>query len=137
MFDRSLLITSANFHQAQRIMEYQILEKHLLAKTCSVKEFPFGPEAAVFKVAGKMFALVAWTTEPVRLTLKCEPDEADFLRSRFAAIVPGYYMNKKHWNTITLDNSIPEDLLLDMIETSYALVVKGLPKAERGKIAGS
>ncbi len=116
-------------------MDYEKLEKYLLAQRGSLKEFPFGPEAAVFKVAGKMFALVAWPQEPLKITLKCQPEEADYLRSRFASIVPGYYMNKKHWNTIALDYSIPEDLLLDLIETSYALVMQGLTKAERHKIA--
>lgn len=115
-------------------MEYEKLEHYLLAHKGALKEFPFGPEAAVFKVAGKMFALVAWTVEPLRITLKCEPNEADFLRTRFSAIVPGYYMNKKHWNTIILDDSIPEDLLLDMIDASHALVVQGLTRAERRKL---
>ncbi len=131
-----VIVCPALFRHVQRTMEYQKLEDYLLAKIGSAKEFPFGPEAAVFKVAGKMFALVAWTEEPLRLTLKCEPEEADFLRSRFTAILPGYYMNKKHWNTVMLDHSIPEDLLLDMIEASYTLVVKGLPKADRKKITG-
>lgn len=117
-------------------MDYEKLEIFLLAQKGSLKEFPFGPEAAVFKVAGKMFALVAWTEEPLRITLKCQPDEANWLRGRFPAIAPGYYMNKKHWNTVTLDDSIPEDLLLDLIEKSYELVVKGLPKADRLKLAG-
>lgn len=116
-------------------MDYDILEKSLLAHKGCRKEFPFGPEAAVFKVAGKMFALVAWTDEPLRITLKSDPVEADFLRTHYTSIVPGYYMNKKHWNTITLDNSIPDDLLTDLIETSYSLVVRGLTKAERLKIS--
>lgn len=116
-------------------MDYENLEKSLLACNGSCKEFPFGPEAAVFKVAGKMFALVAWTDEPLRITLKCDPIEADFLRSRYASIVPGYYMNKKHWNTITLDGTVPDDLLADLIEASYSLVVKGLTKAERLNIS--
>lgn len=115
-------------------MEYEKLEHRLLAHKGAMKEFPFGPEAAVFKVAGKMFALIAWTEEPLRINLKCEPDEADFLRTRFSAIGPGYHMNKKHWNTITLDGSIPEDLLIDMIDASYSLVVKGLTRAERQKL---
>jgi predicted DNA-binding protein (MmcQ/YjbR family) len=115
-------------------MEYEKLEHFLLRHKGALKEFPFGPEAAVFKVAGKMFALIAWTEEPLRINLKCEPDEADFLRTRFSAIVPGYHMNKKHWNTITLDGSIPEDLLLDFIDASYSLVVKGLTRAERQKL---
>ena len=117
-------------------MDYDVLEKLLLTKTGTRKEFPFGPEAAVFKVAGKMFALVAWTEEPMRITLKSEPDEADLLRRLYPAIVPGYYMNKKHWNTITMDDTIPDDLLGDLIGTSYTLVFKGLTKAQRMQLKG-
>ena len=136
MLHIKLLFAPIFILSTHKAMDYEKLEKYLLGPKGSLKEFPFGPEAAVFKVAGKMFALVAWTLEPLRITLKCQPEEADFLRSRFASIIPGYYMNKKHWNTIILDDSIPEDLLVDLIETSYALVLKGLTKTERHKIAG-
>lgn len=112
-------------------MDYEALEGLLLGKKGTVLEYPFGPDAAVFKVAGKMFALVAWQEEPLRITLKSDPDEADELRRIFSAIQPGYYMNKNHWNTVTLDGSVPQELLLTMIEASYRLVVKGLRKAER------
>jgi predicted DNA-binding protein (MmcQ/YjbR family) len=115
-------------------MEYDELEKKLLAQKGAVKDFPFGEDAAVFKVAGKMFALVAWTDEPLRITLKCDPEEVDFFRSTYAAIQPGYYMNKKHWNTISLDGTISEDLLQEMIESSYDLVIKGLTKGERQRL---
>lgn len=84
-------------------MEYQRLERYLLAEPGAVKEFPFGPEAAVFKVVGKMFALVPWQDDPLSITLKCDPDEAIALRVRYDAIIPGYHMNKEHWNTVTLD----------------------------------
>ena len=115
-------------------MEYEQLEKLLLAKKEAVKEFPFGEDAAVFKVMGKMFALVAWADEPIRITLKCDPEEVDYFRSTYAAIQPGYYMNKRHWNTISLDNTIPEDLLQEMLDSSYELVVKGLSKADRQRL---
>lgn len=115
-------------------MEYQILESHLLSKKGSFKDFPFGPNAAVFKVAGKMFALVALNEKSLRITLKCDPDDADALRMMFDAVKPGYAMNKDHWNTIHLDGSIPEDILLNMIDASYALVVKKLAKADRFKL---
>jgi len=112
-------------------MNYETLEALLLAKKGAVLEYPFGPDAAVFKVAGKMFALVAWQEEPLRITLKSDPGEADELRRIFSAIQPGYYMNKNHWNTVALDGSVPQELLLTMVESSYRLVVKGLRKAER------
>lgn len=115
-------------------MNYAELENELLAQKNAAEDYPFGPETAVFKVAGKMFAMVAWGEVPLRITLKCDPAEADFLRCTYAAVQPGYYMNKTHWNTITLDGTIPEDLLLKMIRSSYALVVKGLPKAERERL---
>jgi predicted DNA-binding protein (MmcQ/YjbR family) len=118
-------------------MDYQLLEKKLLSFNGAYKEFPFGDDSAVFKVLGKMFALVAWQDDPLRITLKCDPGEADMFRSHYDAIKPGYYMNKNHWNTITVDNSIPEDLLNDMVDSSYDLVVKGLCKADREKLTSN
>jgi len=115
-------------------MEYDELEKRLLSQKGAAKDFPFGEDVAVFKVVGKMFALVAWADEPTRITLKCDPEEVDFFRSTYAAIQPGYYMNKRHWNTISLDGTIPDDLLLEMIESSYDLVVRGLSRAERQRL---
>jgi predicted DNA-binding protein (MmcQ/YjbR family) len=99
------------------------LETYLLSKNGSRKEFPFGPSAAVFKVRGKIFALVAWMEKPIKITLKCDPDDADVLRSLFDGVVPGYHMNKTHWNTVTLDGKVPHSLVLDMIDASYSLVV--------------
>jgi predicted DNA-binding protein (MmcQ/YjbR family) len=115
-------------------MTYENLEGLLLALKGAILDYPFGPDAAVFKVAGKMFALVAWDEDPLRITLKCDPAEADFFRSMYDAVKPGYYMNKNHWNTITLDGSVPEELLRRMMDSSYALVVKGLPKVERERL---
>lgn len=115
-------------------MTFEALEKLLLTNRSATVDYPFGPEAAVYKVGGKMFAIVAWQAEPLEISLKCDPAEADFLRSSFAAIRPGYHLNKNHWNTITLDGSVPDTLFHKMIEASYALVVKGLTKAERAKL---
>src|SRR5512138_2584783 len=115
-------------------MTYDALAELLRAFRGAVEDYPFGPEAAVFKVGGKMFALVAVMETPLTLTLKCDPVEADFLRSIYGAIKPGYHMNKQHWNTITLDGSVPRELLLKMIDSSYALVVKGLRRTEREQL---
>lgn len=115
-------------------MNYDALEKLLLSQKGAVRDYPFGPEAAVFKVAGKMFAIVSWEDDPLLISLKCDPAEADFFRSMFDAVQPGYHLNKSHWNTVTLDGSIPEELLVNMIRSSHALVVKGLPKAERERL---
>ena len=112
-------------------MDYQRLERHLLSKNGAFKDFPFGPNAAVFKVAGKMFALVALNEKSLRITLKCDPDDAYALRMMFEAVKPGHAMNKEHWNTVHLDGSVPEGILLDMIDASYRLVVDKMPKKKR------
>ncbi|MDY7041739.1 MAG: MmcQ/YjbR family DNA-binding protein [Chloroflexota bacterium] len=115
-------------------MELDVIRTYLLDKKGAIEERPFGPEALVFKVMGKMFALVAWEEVPLRITLKCDPDDALALRDQYEAVQPGYYMSKKHWNTITLDGSVPDDEMLRMIDDSYALVVKGLKKSVRQKL---
>jgi predicted DNA-binding protein (MmcQ/YjbR family) len=104
------------------------------AKPGSVEDYPFGNEVAVFKVAGKMFALVTMGPAPGSVSLKCDPDLAAGLRRRYAAITAGYHLSKRHWNTVTLDCSVPEDELLDLIDHSYELVVARLPRAERDKL---
>jgi predicted DNA-binding protein (MmcQ/YjbR family) len=104
------------------------------AKPGSVEDYPFGDEVAVFKVAGKMFALVALGTAPGSVSLKCDPDLAAGLRRRDAAITAGYHLNKRHWNTVTLDGSVPGEELLDLIDHSYELVVARLPRSEGDKL---
>src|ERR671921_1608577 len=94
----------------------------------AVEEFPFGPEHSVFKVAGKMFASSALERTPLEVSVKCEPELAVALRDSYPAIRPGYHLNKRHWNTITLDGSLEDQLVRDMIEDSYDLVVSALPK---------
>jgi predicted DNA-binding protein (MmcQ/YjbR family) len=101
------------------------------AKPGSAEDYPFGDEVAVFKVAGRMFALVSLGSPPGSVSLKCDPDLAPALRDRYAAITPGYHLNKRHWNTVELDGSVPGDELLDLIDHSYDLVVARLPKAQR------
>jgi predicted DNA-binding protein (MmcQ/YjbR family) len=115
-------------------MKLETLRACLIGKKGATEERPFGPEALVFKVMGKMFALVAWEEIPLRITLKCDPDDALALRDQYKAVQPGYYMSKRHWNTITLDGSIHNEDILRMIDDSYALVVKGLKKAVRQEL---
>ena len=115
-------------------MKLDSLRTYLLTKNGVTEEQPFGPDALVFKVVGKMFALIAWQETPLRINLKCDPDLALTLRARYRAVIPGYHMNKKHWNTIILDDTIPEGEVLGMIDHSYMLVVKGLKKADRQKL---
>ena len=103
----------------------------------SMEDAPFGDEVAVFKVGGKMFALVPLTDEPGSVNLKCDPDWALELRAVHAAVRPGYHMNKRHWNTVELDGSVDDDELRTMVEHSYELVVRSLPRRERDRLAGA
>jgi predicted DNA-binding protein (MmcQ/YjbR family) len=100
----------------------------------AVEEFPFTPDTSVFKVLGKMFALSALDREPLSINLKCDPENALRLRAEHPAIVPGWHMNKRHWNTVALDGSLPDRLVRELIEDSYDLVVAGMPRAVRLKL---
>lgn len=95
------------------------------------EEFPFGEETSVFKVAGKIFAITNLASDPLDVSLKCEPDLALQLRQSYPAIRPGYHLNKRHWNTVEIDGSIDDQTVRDLIEDSYDLVVAGLPKSKR------
>ena len=117
------------------LTQLEPLRAYLLAKTGATEERPFGPDALVFKVMGKMFALVAWQAQPLTISLKCRPHVAEMLRMTYPAVRPGYHMNKRHWNTVTLDGSVPADEVQEMIDNSYALVVAGLTKAQRAQLA--
>jgi predicted DNA-binding protein (MmcQ/YjbR family) len=108
------------------------LKAACLAHAGATEEFPFrDDDLSVFKVGGKMFALTPLTREPLRISLKCDPILAEQLRLTYPAITPGYHLNKRHWNTITLDGTVPDRTLLDLIEDSYDLVVASLPRARR------
>lgn len=96
----------------------------------------FGPEVSTFKVAdaGKVFAITILDEEPLRVTLKCDPELAVQLRANHPAIVPGYHTNKRHWNTVTLDGSLADAMVREMIEDSYDLVVASLTRAQRAAL---
>jgi predicted DNA-binding protein (MmcQ/YjbR family) len=104
------------------------LRQWCLAHAGAAEDFPFTPEHSVFKVHGKMFALSALEREPLEVSVKCEPELAIELRNSYPAIRPGYHLNKRHWNTITVDGSLPDQLVRDLVEDSYDLVVSALPK---------
>ena len=110
------------------------LEKHLSGLHGSDASYPFGPEALVFKVMGKMFALVSQKEQIPRVTLKCAPADAEVLVSEFESIIPGYYMNKKHWITISLTHEVSDEMITDLATGSYKLVVSKLTKADRSKL---
>jgi predicted DNA-binding protein (MmcQ/YjbR family) len=111
-------------------MDGKVLESYCMSKKGAAKEFPFGDEVAVFKVMGKMFALLP-VDGPPNISLKCDPTLAVMLRDTYPAVTAGYHLNKNHWNSVRVDDSIPEDELLEMIDHSYDRVVKGLTKAQR------
>lgn len=111
------------------------LRSYLLGKVGVSEEIPFGPQALVYKVGGKMFALLAWELTPLRVTLKCEPERAVELRSVFPAIRGAYHFNKRHWNMIELNGTVPTAEVLAMVDHSYELVVARLPRAVREGLA--
>jgi predicted DNA-binding protein (MmcQ/YjbR family) len=112
-------------------MDGDALRRLCLERSGTVEEFPFAPGVSVFKVAGKMFALSRLDSEPLSVSLKCDPDLAEQLRAAYPAVAPGYHLNKRHWNTVTLDGSLPDDVVRDMVEDSYDLVVSALPRRTR------
>ncbi len=114
-------------------MDRNDLRNYCLSHAAAVEDFPFGDGVAVMKVMGKMFALIPIDAPP-RISLKCEPTLAEILRQTYPAVTPGYHLNKRHWNSIEVDGSIPDDEIRDMIDTSYDLVVKSLPKTQREQL---
>jgi predicted DNA-binding protein (MmcQ/YjbR family) len=108
-----------------------------LSREGATEEFPFGPRTSVFKVGGKIFALSALRSRPLKVSLKCEPDLAEALRASYPEIQPGYHLNKRHWNTVALDGTLSDGMVRDMIEDSYDLVVAGLPRRARERLGWS
>jgi len=111
------------------------VREYLRAKKGTTEEMPFGPEVLVFKVMGKMFALVSHMESPLRVNLKCDPDLAVVLRLEYEAVIPGYHQNKQHWNTIIFGGDVPDDTLRGMMDMSYDLVVGKLTKAQKKALA--
>ena len=107
------------------------IREQLNAYPGAVEEMPFGPDAWVYKVGGKMFAILSTDEDPQRLSLKCDPTWSKELRALYPAITPGYYLNKTHWNTLALDGSLEDTLIEELIRHSYGLIVAALPKKQR------
>ena len=114
-------------------MHIEEFRDYCLGKPFSTEGFPFDESILVFKVAGKMFALTDIDSFN-SVNLKCDPQKAIELREKYMGIRPGYHMNKKHWNTIDTSSDVPGALLIELIDHSYDMVVKGLPKKVRDKI---
>ncbi len=104
---------------------------YFLSKPGSQETTPFGPDVLVYKVGGKMFALTSPEEFPSRINLKCDPDRAVMLRDEYDSIIPGFHMNKRHWNTLVLDGSLPKKLVMDLVDHSYDLIVASLPKGKQ------
>jgi predicted DNA-binding protein (MmcQ/YjbR family) len=112
-------------------VNYQQARDYLLDKPEAWEDFPFRLAVAVMKVGDKMFATLSSKDDQASMNLKCDPHEAQILRDIFPAVRPGYHMNKRHWNTVSLDGSVPQGELQRMIDNSYALVVRGMPRKQR------
>ena len=97
----------------------------------AVEDYPFGDDVAVFKVGGRVFALCSLSGQSGNVSLKCDPTLAEALRDRYRSVTPGYHLNKRHWNTIELDGSVPGDELAELVDHSWELVVGKLPRRER------
>lgn len=115
-------------------MDFSSAQKYLLSKNQAVQTFPQDPNVGVYKVCHKMFATLTSGVAFARINLKCEPELALELRAQYDAVQPGYQMNKKHWNTVIFDGSIPDEEIYDMIDHSYDLIVSNLPDAERERL---
>lgn len=109
---------------------------YCLAKPGAIEDYPFGPDVIVIKVASKIFALLSRRNGLDNLSLKCDPGYSEIVRQQYASITPGYHLNKRHWNTLVLDGSIPEKEIKSLIDHSYDLVYKSLPKKMRSGSSG-
>ena len=111
-------------------MNIESIREYCLSKPDTEETLPFGPDTLVYKVNGKMFLLMSLDEEQLRFNVKCDPDKALELREEFSCVIPGYHMNKKHWNTVIVDGSVPARQLKEWIDDSYQLVVNP-PKKSR------
>ncbi len=109
-------------------MNIETLRDYCLSKPGAEETLPFGPDTLVYKVNGKVFLLVGLDAEDLRFNVKCDPDKAIELRDEHACVLPGFHMNKKHWNTVVVDGSVSNALLKEWIDHSYTLVA---PKGGR------
>ena len=115
-------------------MNLEQLREYCISKSGVEETTPFGPDTLVFKVIGKAFLLTGFENSPIRFNVKCDPEKAIDLRERYECVLPGWHMNKKHWNTIVVDGSVNVKLVKEWIDDSYALVVESLTKKEKDKL---
>lgn len=115
-------------------MDLDDLLAHCLARRGATESHPFGPGARVVKVGGKMFAIITEDAGLLKVSLKCEPEIAAVLRESYESVAPGYHLNKRHWNTVTLDGGVEDARVLEWVDDSYDLVVESLPRRVRNEI---
>lgn len=115
-------------------MDAETVREHCLSLTSVTEDAPFGPDVLAFRIGGKIFLLLSLDTVPTQFNAKCDPERAIELRESHSAIRPGYHMNKRHWNTIVLDGTLPSALVRDMIDASFALVAGSLSKKQRAAL---
>jgi predicted DNA-binding protein (MmcQ/YjbR family) len=118
-------------------MQHAALLDYLAAKPGAMPSYPFDATTRVYKVGNKIFAIVSEDQDPLRINLKCDPDQALALRAEYEAVLPGYHMDKKHWNTLVLDGSLGSELVRELIDHSYALIVASLPKKIQKEVGGA
>ena len=111
-------------------MNVETLREYCLSKPGTEESLPFGPDTLVFKVNGKIYLLVSLDEARLQFNVKCDPERAEELRETHNSVIPGYHMNKKHWNTIIADGSVPDRLLKEWIDHSYELVSMGKKKKD-------
>ena len=116
-------------------MNIESLQQYCLSKKAVTESLPFGPDTLVFKVGDKLFLLASLDAVPLQFNVKCDPDEAVQLRDTYSCVIPGYHMNKKHWNTIIVDGSVSDKQLQQWIDASYNLVFESLPKKLKQEIS--
>lgn len=112
-------------------MNIEELRDYCLQKKGVEESFPFGNETLVFKVADKLFLLAGLNSKPFQFNVKCDPDKAIELREKYSSVLPGYHMNKAHWNTIICDGSVSKKIIFSWVDDSYRLIVNSLPKSKR------
>lgn len=112
-------------------MHVEEIREYCLRKKATEESFPFDSNTLVFKVANKIFLLLSLESNPIQFNAKCDPDKAIELREKHSSIIPGYHMNKQHWNTIICDQTLSSKLIFNCIDDSYALIVNSLPKKIR------
>lgn len=115
-------------------MNIESLREYCLSKNGVEEALPFGPDVIVYKLAGKAFLLCPLDTEQLQFNVKCNPDKAVELREEYNCVLPGYHMNKKHWNTVIVDGAVPDKILNQWIDDSYNLILESLPKNEKEKL---